>query len=65
MFEQDTEKPLSETRRKAIFLELVNAQDHAMSVDQSRKFITQRFSIGEDQVRQIEKEGRAQHWPPL
>jgi hypothetical protein len=56
---------LSEERRKTIFSELVVAQDHDMSVVQSRKFITKRFRICEEQVRQIEKEGMAQHWPPL
>ncbi len=62
--DQGTE-PLSEDRRKEIFLALVDAQDHEMSVAQSRKMMAQRFGVSESQVRQIEREGLAQQWPPL
>ena len=65
MAKREELKVFSEDHRKKIFSELVVAQDHDMSVDQSRKFITKRFQICEEQVRQIEQEGRAQHWPPL
>jgi DNA-directed RNA polymerase sigma subunit (sigma70/sigma32) len=57
--------PLSEDRRKEIFLALVDAQDHEISVPQSRKLVGQRFGVSESQVRQIEREGMAQQWPPL
>jgi hypothetical protein len=48
-----------------IFLALVEAQDQEMSVARSRKYIAERFSITESQVRQIENEGLERQWPPL
>ena len=59
------EEPLSEERRKEIFLALVDAQDHEMGVNQSRKLIAERFGVSENQIRQIEREGLDQQWPPL
>jgi DNA-directed RNA polymerase sigma subunit (sigma70/sigma32) len=56
---------LPESRRKEIFLALVEAQDHEMDVAQSRKFIAERFGISENSVRQIEREGLDGQWPPL
>ncbi len=58
-------EPLLEDRRKELFLALVDAQDHEMGVAQSRKLTAQRFEVSESQVRQIEREGLAQQWPPL
>ena len=65
MQEHNAENSLSELRRKEIFLALVNAQDHEMSAEQSRKFIAERFGITENQVRHIEREGIDNDWPPL
>jgi hypothetical protein len=65
MPERKTEKSLPETQRKEIFLALVEAQDHEMSVAQSRALIAERFSVSEDLIRQIEREGLDQQWPPL
>src|SRR3974390_2447039 len=48
------EQHLAEDRRKEIFLALVDAQDHEMSVSQSRSVIAQRFQVSEGQVREIE-----------
>jgi hypothetical protein len=56
---------LPEERRKEIFLALVDAQDHEMGVNQSRQHVAQRFGISETQVRQIEREGLDNDWPPL
>jgi hypothetical protein len=56
---------ISEERRREIFLALVDAQDHAIGVAQSRKEMAQRFGVSESQVRQIEREGIEQQWPPL
>jgi hypothetical protein len=56
---------LTEDRRKEIFLALVDAQDHAMDVAESRRLMVQRFDISEGQVRQIEREGLEHKWPPL
>jgi hypothetical protein len=57
--------PLAEDRRKEIFLALVDAQDHELDVTQSRKLVADRFGVTETQVRQIEREGLDQGWPPL
>jgi hypothetical protein len=59
------DKPLSEERRKEIFLALVDARDHDMSVAQSRRHIVTHFGIREEQVRRIEQEGIENDWPPL
>ncbi len=56
---------LSEPRRKEIFQALVEAQDSEMGVAQSRKLIAERFGVNESQVREIEREGIDQQWPPL
>jgi hypothetical protein len=62
---QETGKTLPEARRKEIFLALVEAQDQEMPVDVSRKVVAERFGVSEDQVRQIEREGLDNDWPPL
>ena len=59
------EEALTESRRKEIFLALVDAQDHEMTVAQSRKLIAERFGLHENQVRDIEREGLDNQWPPL
>jgi hypothetical protein len=59
------QKELPESVRKEIFQALVEAQDHEMSVSQSRKMIAERFGVSDTQLRQIEREGLDQEWPPL
>ena len=61
----NSSEQLSEERRKEIFLAIVEAQDKDMDVPQSRKFAVEKFGITESQVRQIEREGMDQQWPPL
>lgn len=56
---------LSEASRQEIFLALVDAQDHDLSVSQSRTLVAERFGVSENQVRQIEREGLERQWPPL
>jgi DNA-directed RNA polymerase sigma subunit (sigma70/sigma32) len=65
MTQQKEYEQLSEDRRKEIFLALVDAQDHEMDVAQSRNFVVQRFNVTESRVRQIEREGMDNKWPPL
>ena len=65
MTEDTTDQQLSETRRKEIFFALVDAQDHDLDVPQSRQLVVQRFGVSESQVRQIEREGMENQWPPL
>jgi hypothetical protein len=59
------ESQLAEAQRKEIFEALVDAQDHELTVAQSRQFIAARFGVTEDQVRQVEREGLDRLWPPL
>ena len=56
---------LAEDRRKEIFLAIVEAQDRQMDVAQSRKMATEKFGVSESLVRQIEREGMDNQWPPL
>lgn len=53
-----------EANRKAIYFALVEAQDHDLSVSQSRRLVAERFGVSESQVRHIEREGRDRQWPP-
>jgi hypothetical protein len=61
----DKQGQMPEDRRKEIFAALVEAQDQAMSVAQSRKLVAERFNLSEADVRQIEREGMDGQWPPL
>jgi hypothetical protein len=54
-----------EPRRKEIFRALADAQDQEMPVEVSRKVVAERFGVSEEQVRQIEREGLDNDWPPL
>jgi len=56
---------LSEERRKEVFAALVEAQDQEMGVVQSRQLIGERYGLTDAQIRQIEREGMDQQWPPL
>ena len=51
--------------RQTIFRALVEAQDGGLSVMASRADIALRFSVTEDDVKNIEREGLANQWPPL
>jgi hypothetical protein len=62
---REVEEYLPETRRKEVFLALVDAQDHDLTVAQSRKVVAARFGISEGEVRRIEREGLDHDWPPL
>jgi hypothetical protein len=62
---QDQQAELSEERRKEVFAFLVEAQDREVGVAQSRQMAVERFKIDEAQVREIEREGMDQQWPPL
>jgi hypothetical protein len=52
-------------RRKEIFLALVEAQDQKVGLEQSRRLVSERFGVTEDQIREIEREGLDNEWPPL
>ena len=65
MTDDTGDQQLSEARRKEIFLALVDAQDHDMEVARSRRLMVERFGVSDSQVRQIEREGMENQWPPL
>ncbi len=56
---------LAEPKRKEIFLALVEAQDQKMSVARSREVIAEQFGVDDEQIKQIEREGLDNQWPPL
>ncbi len=65
MSQGETATSLPESRRKEIFLALVEVQDQEMSVTKSRQVIAERFGLHENQIRDIEREGLDNQWPPL
>jgi hypothetical protein len=65
MTDDTGDRQLSETRRKEIFFALVNAQDRKIDVARSRRLMVERFGVSDSQVRQIEREGMDNQWPPL
>ena len=65
MAQRSTEEHPPEARRKEIFQALVEAQDQQMSVAQSRRLISKRFNVSENLIRDIEREGLNEQWPPL
>jgi hypothetical protein len=58
-------KPLSEERRREVFVALVAAQDAGLSVAESRARVATQFGVDEKIVAAIEKEGLKEEWPPL
>jgi hypothetical protein len=56
---------LPESRRKEIFLALVEVQDQRVPVARSRTLIAERFGVDEKEIIQIEREGLNNGWPPL
>ena len=63
MSEQPDEIPIEQ--RQVIFKALVESQDGGQSVADSRTQVAQQFSVTEEQVKEIEREGLANQWPPL
>ena len=52
-------------QRQLIFKALIESQDGGMSVPQSRTDVSRTFGITVDQVKEIEREGLEEQWPPL
>jgi len=63
MTPENGKEPLSEFRRKTIFLALVVAQDPKVAVVPSRRLMMKRFGVTESEIRQIELEGMAKSLP--
>jgi hypothetical protein len=60
---QTGEIPLDQ--RQVIFKAIVEAQDGGQSVAASRAAAAKQFAVTEDQIKDIEREGLANQWPPL
>lgn len=60
-----SETTVSETRRKEVFLRLVEVQDNGVSVVESRRRVADEFQLQMDDVMGIEREGLSSRWPPL
>jgi hypothetical protein len=56
---------MDEEARKAMFAALVALQDDGTPVAHSRSVIAERFGIGVQAVRDVEREGLSKEWPPL
>ena len=65
MSHEQSETDIPVERRRSIFQALVEAQDGGLSVVASRAEVARRFSVTEDQMKEIEREGLANQWPPL
>lgn len=52
-------------QRQVIFKALVEAQDGGLGVAASRTAVAKQFAVSEDLVKQIEREGSDNQWPPL
>jgi hypothetical protein len=65
MSHETSEKAVPIDSRQAIFKALVESQDEGMSVGESRAAIALQFSVTTEEVKDIEKEGLANQWPPL
>jgi hypothetical protein len=63
--QEEPGQTLSEERRKEIFLALVELQDQELSVAKSRQVIAERFGLSDENLRDIEREGLDNGWPPL
>jgi len=58
-------KDLPIEQRQTIFRTLVEIQDTGVGVAAARTEITKRFSVTDAQIKDIEREGLDQQWPPL
>jgi hypothetical protein len=57
--------PATVEQRRAIFRALLEAQDAGASVPKSRADVAERFGVTPEQVKEIEREGVDNEWPPL
>jgi hypothetical protein len=51
--------------RREVFAALVAAQDRGMAVGPSREYVAKLFGLTPEEVREVEREGLDQQWPPL
>jgi hypothetical protein len=60
-----THTPLSEAQRQEIFAALVAVQDAGAAVVESRHIVASKYDITVEQVREVERKGIDEEWPPL
>ena len=58
-------KDIPEETRKAIFRDVVDAEDHGEVQREARRKVAVKYAITVDDVRKIESEGIDKTWPPL
>jgi hypothetical protein len=58
-------KRLTVQQRREIFQNLVEQQDHGLTVPESRDRVIKLYKITDAQLKQIEDEGVEKEWPPL
>ncbi len=58
-------QPSTADQRRAIFFALIQAQDAGQSVAESRRTVATKYEVTEERVKEIEREGIDQQWPPL
>lgn len=51
--------------RRAAFAELVASQDKGYSVERSRAFVCRKYTLSEEEIKGLEREGIERQWPPL
>ena len=56
---------LTEARRRAIFASLVEVQDAGVAVRDSRAMVAGKYGVPIEEVREVEREGLDEEWPPL
>jgi hypothetical protein len=56
---------LHEIDRKEIFRQIVRLQDEGVSLNDTRRRVSEEWGIDIDVVREIETEGIKSGWPPL
>jgi len=54
---QQAEREVSEATRRALFRLLDVAQQYAMTVEDSRDLVCERYQLTPDQLRRLEREG--------
>ena len=65
MTELDKGQSVPDKLRRVIFAALVEAQDQEIPVPLPRAGVAKRFGVSAAQLRDIEREGLENTWPPL
>ena len=58
-------EPIAVERRQQVFIDVVAAQDEGLSVLAARTRVSKQHDLAADVVKDIEREGIENGWPPL